>query len=182
MEERGDGGVNALNGPPQHDGHSGPGDGHRSNSKSANDNSGIAARPQKSKFSSSQTDNADVGNRVDGNMGGKGDACSSTSNENRGATNEGRWSKHEHHSFLKALKLHGRDWKRVARTVQTRTSTQCRSHAQKFIVSLEKQGRNLDEVLGSDILMRLGEDGMIESNSASNVSDNRISKFKQNNK
>ena len=51
------------------------------------------------------------------------DICSSTSNEANGKTNEGRWSKFEHYNFLKALKSHGRDWKRVARTVQTRTST-----------------------------------------------------------
>ena len=100
---------------------------HRSNSKSATEISAPAQKP-KSKFSSSQTDNQEHMNR------------SSTSNDARagGSTNEGRWSKFEHCSFLKALKQHGRDWKRVARTVQTRTSTQCRSHAQKFIVSLEK--------------------------------------------
>ena len=50
---------------------------------------------------------------------------SSTSNENipRPGINEGRWTKFEHCSFLKALKLHGRDWKKVARQVGSRTST-----------------------------------------------------------
>lgn len=60
-----------------------------------------------------------------------GDVQSSTSNENlpRTGINEGRWSKLEHYSFLKALRMNGRDWKKVARSVGTRTSTQCRSHA-----------------------------------------------------
>lgn len=56
-----------------------------------------------SRFSSSQTDN--FANK------------SSISDENRGLTNEGRWGRSEHYNFLKALKEHGRDWKRVATQV-----------------------------------------------------------------
>ena len=37
--------------------------------------------------------------------------------------NEGRWSKYEHANFLLALKKYGRDWKRVASAVFSRTST-----------------------------------------------------------
>ena len=55
-----------------------------------------------------------------------------------GNMNEGRWSDAEHVNFLKALKRWSRDWKRVAAFVRSRTSTQCRSHAQKFIAGLEK--------------------------------------------
>ena len=77
----------------------------------------VPVMTQKPHFSSSHTDNLDNANK------------SSTSNEARGGTNEGRWSKMEHCNFLKALKDNGRDWKRVARLVMTRTSTQCRSHA-----------------------------------------------------
>jgi len=36
---------------------------------------------------------------------------------------EGRWSKYEHANFLLALKKYGRDWKRVASAVFSRTST-----------------------------------------------------------
>lgn len=70
---------------------------------------------------------------------------------------------------MKALNDYGRDWKRVAREVQTRTSTQCRSHAQKFIVSLEKQGITLEDALKNDFclltsLKGLREEGYSQSN------------------
>ena len=67
--------------------------------------------------------------------------------EASGNMNEGRWSDAEHVNFLKALKRWSRDWKRVAAFVRSRTSTQCRSHAQKFIAGLEKQGKTLDNFL-----------------------------------
>ena len=89
-----------------------------------------------------------------------GGAGSSSSREKGNNPNEGRWSKFEHFNFLKALKLHGRDWKKVAKTVCTRTSTQCRSHAQKFIVSLEKQGKNLEFILENDFFNSLGDDAL----------------------
>ena len=47
--------------------------------------------------------------------------------------NTGRWTKEEHTKFLEAIKIHGRDWKKVQDYVGTRTSTQARSHAQKVL-------------------------------------------------
>lgn len=52
---------------------------------------------------------------------------------NMGNFNTGRWSKEEHQKFLEAIKIHGRDWKKVQDYVGTRTSTQARSHAQKVL-------------------------------------------------
>ena len=78
----------------------------------------------------------------------------------------------EHLKFLNALKMHGRDWKKVARTVITRTSTQCRSHAQKFIVSLEKQGKNLENVLEKNDFSLLCHDALNMESSNDNVSEN----------
>lgn len=43
---------------------------------------------------------------------------------------------------MEALKLYGKNWKKVQLHVNTRTSTQARSHAQKFFVKLER--KNLD--------------------------------------
>jgi len=51
----------------------------------------------------------------------------------------GRWSAHEHTMFLEALNLHGREWKKVADYIQTRSSAQIRSHAQKYFAKLEKE-------------------------------------------
>lgn len=53
-------------------------------------------------------------------------------------TSRGRWSSIEHGMFLQALWLYGKEWKKVQTHVKTRTSTQARSHAQKFFRKLEK--------------------------------------------
>lgn len=60
---------------------------------------------------------------------------------------QGRWTKEEHFRFLEALKLFGKEWRKVQQHVNTRTSTQARSHAQKFFVKLEKKGKSLDQYL-----------------------------------
>ena len=55
-----------------------------------------------------------------------------------GRSKNGRWSLMEHVRFLEALKLFGKNWKKVEEYVATRTSTQARSHAQKFFGNIEK--------------------------------------------
>ncbi len=47
---------------------------------------------------------------------------------------KGRWIKEEHIRFIKGCLLYGNDWKKVEKYVKTRTSTQIRSHAQKFLI------------------------------------------------
>ena len=47
----------------------------------------------------------------------------------------GRWTKAEHELFLRSVELHGKNWAKCAELVQTRTVTQCRSHAQKVLNS-----------------------------------------------
>ena len=61
--------------------------------------------------------------------------------------NSGRWTRLEHFKFLEALKLFGKEWQKVQQHVFTRTSTQARSHAQKFFVKLEKKQLTLDEFM-----------------------------------
>lgn len=51
----------------------------------------------------------------------------------------GRWTKEEHMAFLAGLKLYGREWKKVAQKIKTRTSAQIRSHAQKYFAKLSKE-------------------------------------------
>ena len=58
----------------------------------------------------------------------------------------GRWSKEEHNRFIDAIILYGNDWKKVQKHVATRTSTQARSHAQKFLMKLRNSEifKNID--------------------------------------
>ena len=53
---------------------------------------------------------------------------------------KGRWTKEEHRKFLIALFLFGKDWTRVQTYVQTRSSEQIRSHAQKYFDQIANKG------------------------------------------
>lgn len=57
----------------------------------------------------------------------------------------GRWTHEEHVKFIEAMFLYGNEWKRVQEHIKTRSSTQARSHAQKFFIRLKK--KLLDENL-----------------------------------
>merc|ERR1712224_180673 len=51
----------------------------------------------------------------------------------------GRWSKEEHALFVKGLAQFGKEWKKVAKMITTRTIVQIRTHAQKYFQKLQKQ-------------------------------------------
>jgi len=53
--------------------------------------------------------------------------------------NSGRWKADEHNKFLSAIIDHGNDWKLVQKCIKSRSSTQARSHAQKFLLKLRKK-------------------------------------------
>ncbi len=55
-----------------------------------------------------------------------------------GNFNCGRWQPEEHQRFIEAIMKYGNEWKSVQRHVGTRSSTQARSHAQKFFVKIKK--------------------------------------------
>ena len=59
----------------------------------------------------------------------------------------GRWTRVEHFKFLEALQKFGKEWQKVQKHVSSRSSTQARSHAQKFFGKLEKKGFTLDQFL-----------------------------------
>jgi len=54
-------------------------------------------------------------------------------------TADGRWTPEEHEAFLQGLQQHGREWKKVAQNIPTRTSSQIRSHAQKYFAKLARE-------------------------------------------
>ena len=51
----------------------------------------------------------------------------------------GHWSREEHQRFIEAIFLHGNDWKLVQSYIESRSSTQARSHAQKFFIRMKKK-------------------------------------------
>ncbi|ETW04166.1 hypothetical protein H310_04518 [Aphanomyces invadans] len=69
--------------------------------------------------------------------------------------NGGRWSDHEHRLFLQGIELYGKDWRRIARLVQTRTTVQTRSHAQKHFDRMEKERRE-DNLLMTERAAKAG--------------------------
>ena len=51
----------------------------------------------------------------------------------------GRWKQEEHFRFIKGCLLFGNNWKKVKNYVKTRSSAQIRSHAQKYLIKLNKK-------------------------------------------
>ena len=50
----------------------------------------------------------------------------------------GRWKLDEHQRFIEAIIKFGNNWRLVQKYVKTRSSTQARSHAQKFFIKLKR--------------------------------------------
>lgn len=50
----------------------------------------------------------------------------------------GRWNLDEHKKFIEAIIKFGNDWKKVQKHIGTRSSSQARSHAQKFFIKLKQ--------------------------------------------
>ena len=59
--------------------------------------------------------------------------------------NSGRWSEEEHQKFIEGILEFGNEWKKVQKIIKTRTSTQARSHAQKFFLRIKKSLLDLNK-------------------------------------
>ena len=70
--------------------------------------------------------------------------------KNNGIHSDGRWNTEEHIRFIRGCLLYGNNWKKVEGYVQTRTSTQIRSHAQKFLIKLKKKYKINDTCLNNE--------------------------------
>jgi SHAQKYF class myb-like DNA-binding protein len=70
-----------------------------------------------------------------------------SSNKKKTCYNEGRWSLEEHRKFIEAIAEYRKNWKNIQMYIGTRSSSQVRSHAQKFLLKLkmsENPNLNLD--------------------------------------
>ena len=54
-------------------------------------------------------------------------------------TMTGRWTKDEHEKFLDGIRIYGKEWKKIASMIDTRTVVQIRTHAQKYFQKLAKK-------------------------------------------
>ena len=87
--------------------------------------------------------------------------------EKNNSGNNGRWEHKEHLRFLGGCLQFGNNWKKVETYVKTRTSTQIRSHAQKYLNKLQKKYFNN----GSFSFSNLNNSKNIESASVENTND-----------
>ena len=73
-----------------------------------------------------------------------------------GQEQTGRWTKDEHEAFLQGLQLYGKEWKKVAAKVKTRTVVQTRTHAQKYFQKMQRlQHPGISE---SSMMMNMSND------------------------
>uniref|UniRef100_A0A0G4I8B3 Uncharacterized protein n=1 Tax=Chromera velia CCMP2878 TaxID=1169474 RepID=A0A0G4I8B3_9ALVE len=67
-----------------------------------------------------------------------------------------RWTPAEHKLFLDALQMYGKNWTAVQKMVGTRSSTQVRSHAQKYFRTMQKGVMmSVDRALGPEHVRRV---------------------------
>jgi len=92
----------------------------------------------------------------------------------------GRWTTEEHQAFLEGLKVHGREWKKVAENIKTRTSAQIRSHAQKYFSKLGKEESQM-QMLGTSTAPSIIpiEDQSIASVTPQNLSSSTLEKIER---
>lgn len=88
-------------------------------------------------------DNFSNNNELNNTLQNIGQNNSSKENENNSNSNmnefhSGRWTNEEHNKFIEGILKYGNEWKKVQNIIKTRSSTQARSHAQKFFLRLKK--------------------------------------------
>ena len=69
----------------------------------------------------------------------KEEANKSSSGKQITQFNSGRWTKEEHNRFLKGIIEYGNNWKMAEKLIKTRSSSQARSHAQKYFLKVKKK-------------------------------------------
>lgn len=70
-----------------------------------------------------------------------------SSSSNKHSSTSGRWTLFEHETFLLGVQRYGREWKRVAHDIPTRSPAQVRSHAQKYFNKVEREIAAANETL-----------------------------------
>jgi len=79
------------------------------------------------------------------------DTSMATAGSGKHKENTGRWLAEEHDVFLKGLNEHGKQWKKIAVMIKTRSVVQVRTHAQKYFQKLLKSEKKEDGRPGKDL-------------------------------
>ena len=99
-----------------------------------------------------------ISNSFDINNSKKNNKKRKEKKEKKPYINEGRWSNEEHIKFIEALIEYGKNWKKVQKYVGTRSTSQARSHAQKFYFRLKMfKDTNLDIDFTSNNIKNLSD-------------------------
>ena len=98
--------------------------------------------------------------------------------------NSGRWSEEEHQRFIDGILEYGNEWKNVQKIIKTRSSTQARSHAQKFFLRIKKNLIDSSKKNHQDF--KLNDEGNINIEAILNyvimiISNEKKGKFELNN-
>ena len=67
--------------------------------------------------------------------------------------NTGKWSDEEQEKFIEGILEFGNEWKKVQQIIKTRSSTQARSHGQKFFLRIKKLMKNKEEKKGFENIL-----------------------------
>lgn len=82
----------------------------------------------------------------------------------------GRWTKEEHDLFLEGISRYGKEWKKIASLISTRTVVQVRTHAQKYFQRLSKLGTTTTKEVTQKQGVKRNYDGSIKGESSSATS------------
>ena len=80
--------------------------------------------------------------------------------------NQGRWNIEEHKKFIMGILEYGNDWKKVQKLIKTRSSTQARSHAQKFFLRIK-----------NDLNLNVNKNNLFNEKKHLGINDNFSIKF-----
>ncbi|KAH7479398.1 hypothetical protein PRIC1_009064 [Phytophthora ramorum] len=81
----------------------------------------------------------------------------------------GRWTADEHERFLEGFRIHGHKWKRVQQVVRTRSVTQVRTHAQKYLLKVAKLKAEKKQGSKTADMATLAAEQQLESAAADSV-------------
>ncbi|KAK8793365.1 hypothetical protein WA158_004724 [Blastocystis sp. Blastoise] len=87
----------------------------------------------------------------------------------------GRWKKEEHELFLEGLSKYGKEWKKIATLIGSRTIIQVRTHAQKFFQKAKQNSVVANELHTYLNGRKVHSDSISTSNSCSYSQDDNMS-------